>query len=209
MNVLVADDHPIVREGLAAVIATLPEFTLSGSAADGVEAVRAADAEPPDVVVMDLHMPRLDGVAATRRILAAHPHAAVLVLTMDEHDDMVVAALRAGARGFVLKGAGHADIARALRAVAAGDAVFGSGVAARVLDRLSGRVPAEDVFPELTAREREVLSCLAGGAGTQDIARRLHLSPKTVRNHIAATLAKLGLPDRAQAITAARAAGLP
>ena len=208
LKVLVADDHPIVREGLRAVVATLPDFELTATAASGAEAVDLAAADPPDVVVMDLHMDDLDGVAATQQILAAHPRAAVLVLTMYEHDDMLIAALTAGARGYLLKGASHTDIARALRAVASGEAVFGSGVADQVLNRLTGRTSSTEPFPQLTQREHEVLVLLAQGLGTHNIAARLYLSPKTVRNHVANILAKLDLPDRAQAIAAARRAGL-
>lgn len=209
VRVVVADDHPIVREGLRAVLASLPDFTLAASTATGADAVAAVCADPPDVVVMDLHMPDMDGVAATRTILAEHPRVAVLVLTMYEDDEMLTAALAAGARGYLLKGASHEEISDALRAVGRGDAVFGRGVADRVLARLAGRAPAViDPFPQLTAREREVLDRLARGAGTADIARALYLSPKTVRNHVANILCKLDLPDRAQAIAAARRAGL-
>ncbi len=207
-KVLIADDHPIVREGLRAVVATLPDFELTASAASGAEAVSLAAANPPDVVVMDLHMEDLDGVAATRQILAAHPRAVVLVLTMYEHDDMLIAALRAGARGYLLKGASHMDIARALRAVAAGEAVFGSGVAEQVLARITGQTRTTEPFPQLTSREREILALLAQGLGTHNIAARLYLSPKTVRNHVANILAKLEVPDRSQAIAAAHRAGL-
>ena len=207
-RVLIADDHPIVREGLRTVLGTLPDFELAGEAATGTEAVEAATAEAPDIVVMDLQMPELDGIEAIRRIVAARPGTAVLVLTMFEDHAMLEAAMRAGARGYLLKGAGHQDIARALRSVAGGEAVFGAGVADHVLSRLTGRDRPETLFPQLTAREREVLTLLADGRGTQDIARRLYLSPKTVRNHIASVLAKLEVPDRSQAIVAARQAGL-
>ncbi|MGH2720080.1 MAG: response regulator [Actinomycetota bacterium] len=207
-RVLIADDHPIVREGLRTVLGTLPDFELAGEAATGVEAVEAAAAGAPDIVVMDLQMPELDGIEAIRRIVAARPGTAVLVLTMFEDHAMLEAAMRAGARGYLLKGAGHHDIARALRSVARGEAVFGAGVADHVLGRLTGRDRPETLFPQLTTREREVLTLLAEGRGTQDIARRLYLSPKTVRNHVAAVLAKLDVPDRAQAIAAARQAGL-
>jgi DNA-binding NarL/FixJ family response regulator len=207
-KVLIADDHPIVREGLRAVVATLPDFELTASAASGAEAVSLAAANPPDVVVMDLHMEDLDGVAATSQILSAHPRTLVLVLTMYEHDDMLIAALRAGARGYLLKGASHTDIARALRAVAAGEAVFGSGVAEQVLARITGQTPTTEPFPQLTSREREILTLLAQGLGTHNIAATLYLSPKTVRNHVANILAKLEVPDRSQAIAAARRAGL-
>jgi DNA-binding NarL/FixJ family response regulator len=207
-KVLIADDHPIVREGLHAILTTLPDFELTASVASGTEAVEAAAKAPPDIVIMDLHMPDLDGSAATRQILAAHPHVAVLVLTMYENDEMLASALRAGARGYLVKGASRADISRALRAVAAGDAVFDSAVAGHVLARFSGRAPIPEPFPQLTRRELEILQLLALGDGTQSIARRLYLSPKTVRNHIASILAKLDLPDRSQAIAAAREAGL-
>jgi DNA-binding NarL/FixJ family response regulator len=207
LRVIIADDHPIVREGLRAVVAALPDFELVGVAATGQEVLDAAATGRPDVVVMDLHMPELDGVAATRALLAEQPAVAVLVLTMFDDEEMLGAALRAGARGYLLKGASHTDIAQALRAVAAGGAVFGSGVANMVLGRLTGG-PVRETFPELTTREREILGLLAGGAGNQDIARKLYLSPKTVRNHVANVLAKIGAADRAQAIAAARAAGL-
>jgi DNA-binding NarL/FixJ family response regulator len=208
VKVMIADDHPIVREGLRAVLGTLPDFELVATAATGAEAVAAAAATGPGVVVMDLHMPELDGVEATRRILAAQPDVAVLVLTMYEDDGFLVAALKAGARGYLLKGASHSAIARALRSIVAGEAVFGTGVAEQVLGRLTGRVRATDPFPDLTPREREILALLGQGYGNQAIARKLFLSPKTVRNHIANILSKLGAPDRAQAIAMAREAGL-
>jgi DNA-binding NarL/FixJ family response regulator len=208
LKVLVADDHPIVRAGLQAVIESLAEFTLAGSVSSGSDAVLAAAADPPDIVVMDLCMAGLDGVEATRRLLSADPRIAVLVLTMYEDDEMVAAAVQAGARGYLVKGASHSDLARALRSVAAGDAVFGSGIADRALAQLSGRRAAAPPFPQLSEREREVLTHLAQGRGTQNIAATLRLSPKTIRNHVANLLAKLGVPDRAQAIAAARQAGL-
>jgi DNA-binding NarL/FixJ family response regulator len=195
-------------EGLRGVLATMPDFELTASASTGTEAVHAAAADPPDVVIMDLHMPDLDGGTATRQILAANPNIAVLVLTMYENDEMLVSALQAGARGYLLKGASHTDIARALRAIAAGEAVFGSGIADRVLERLNDRTRASEPFPQLTRRELEILQLLARGNGTQHIAQQLYLSPKTVRNHVANILAKLDLPDRSQAIAAAREAGL-
>ncbi|MGI9001802.1 MAG: response regulator [Pseudonocardia sp.] len=208
LRVLIADDHPIVREGLRAVLAALADFELVGTAASGREAVSAAAECRPDVIVMDLHMPELDGVQATSAVLADHPEVAVLILTMYDDDEMLVAALQAGARGYLLKGASHTDIAQALRTVATGGAVFGTGVANLVLDRLMGRAAAQAPFPQLTPRELEILGLLAAGSGNQDVARRLYLSPKTVRNHVSNILAKLGVADRAQAIAAARAAGL-
>jgi DNA-binding NarL/FixJ family response regulator len=206
-KVMIADDHPIVREGLRAVLATLPDFELVATAATGSDAVAAAATHHLDIVVMDLHMPDLDGVQAIKQLLDAHPDMAVLVLTMYDDDEMLRAALKAGARGYLLKGAGHSDIAQALRSIVTGGAVFGAGVADQVLDRLAGRA-ATNPFPQLTQRELEILELLAQGCGNQDIARRLHLSPKTVRNHVANILAKLDVPDRAQAIAIAREAGL-
>jgi DNA-binding NarL/FixJ family response regulator len=205
---VVADDHPIVREGLRAVLAALTDFELVGSASSGEEVVTVAASTRPDVVVMDLHMPDLDGVHATKQILAAQPDVAVLVLTMYDDDDMLLEAMRAGARGYLLKGSSHTDIAGALRSVGAGQAVFGSGVADSVLARLSGRVAPANPFPQLTRRELEILELLARGHGNQDLARDLYLSPKTVRNHVANIVAKLEVADRAQAIVAAREAGL-
>lgn len=207
-RVLIADDHPIVREGLRAVLTTLPEFQLVGMAATGTEAVALAATEAPDVVVMDLRMPGLDGVQAIRQILSASSRVVVLVLTMYEDDEMVSAAIDAGARGYLLKGASHADIGRALRSVVRGETVFGAGVADHILGRLTGRIASPKPFPQLTTRELEILELLAEGRGTQDIARKLYLAPKTVRNHIANILRKLEVPDRAQAIAAARQVGL-
>lgn len=207
VRVIIADDHPIVREGLRTVLATLTDFDLVGTAASGREAVELAAACRPDVVVMDLHMPELDGVEATRAVLEANRDVAVLVLTMFDDDEMLVSAIEAGARGYLLKGASHTEIVHALRSVADGGAVFGSGVVDLVLGHVTGRSRRRS-FPQLTARELEVLDLLAGGAGNQNIADRLYLSPKTVRNHVANILTKLQVPDRAQAIVAAREAGM-
>jgi DNA-binding NarL/FixJ family response regulator len=208
LRVMIADDHPIVREGLRAVLAALPDFDLVGSAASGREAVDLAAQCRPDVIVMDLHMPELDGAAATRQVLAARPEVAVLILTMFDDDEMLVGALGAGARGYLLKGASHGDIAHALRSVSAGSATFGTGVAELVLGHIAGGDAPAPAFPQLTPRELEVLALLAVGRGNQEIARRLDLSPKTVRNHVANILAKLGVPDRAGAIARGREAGL-
>lgn len=207
VRVMIADDHPIVREGLRAVLAALPDFELVATAASGGEAVTVGTAHHPDVVVMDLHMPDLDGIQATKQLLAVHPDIAVLVLTMYDDDEMLLAALKAGARGYLLKGASHIDIAQALRSIVTGGAVFGTGVADQVLGRLAGRA-VPNPFPQLTRRELEILELLAQGCGNQDIARRLYVSAKTVRNHVANILVKLEVPDRAQAIATARQAGL-
>jgi DNA-binding NarL/FixJ family response regulator len=207
VRVMIADDHPIVREGLRAVLAAQPDFELVGTAASGREAVDLAAACSPHVIVMDLHMPELDGVQATKAVLAGDPEVAVLVLTMFDDDEMLVSAIKAGARGYLLKGASHSDILHALRSLVSGGAVFGSGVVDILLGHVTGRGPQRS-FPQLTARELEVLELLASGGGNQEIAGRLYLSPKTVRNHVANILAKLAVPDRAQAIVVAREAGL-
>ena len=209
ISVLVADDHPVVRDGLRALIGSLPALTLVGEADTGSAAVRLAVSLRPDVVIMDLEMPDLDGIEATRQILRATPATAVLVLTMFEDDDKVHAALRAGARGYLLKGASQDEITRAISAVATGGAVFGAKVAARVIGRLADppAAPAPP-FPRLSVREREVLDLLAAGLPTRGIAARLTLSEKTVANHLATILTKLGLASRAEAIVAARDAGL-
>ena len=206
--VLIADDHPVVRGGLRALIGTLPGFVVVGEATTGLEAVAAAAALRPDVVIMDIRMPELDGTEATRRIAATVPGVAVLVLTMYDDDDTVFAAMQAGARGYLLKGAAQDDIDRALRAVVAGEAIFGPGIASRVLGYFSATRPADVPFPTLTAREREILDHVAAGERNSVIARRLSLAPKTVSNHLSSIFAKLAVADRAEAIVRARDSGL-
>jgi DNA-binding NarL/FixJ family response regulator len=209
IGVLIADDHPVVRDGLRVLINSIAGLTLVGEADTGTEAVQLAVTLRPDVVIMDLEMPQLDGIAATRQILRARPGTAVLVLTMFEDDDKVHSALRAGARGYLLKGALQDEIVRAISAVAGGGAVFGAEVAARVINQLADPPPAAPPpFPRLTGREREVLDLLAAGLPTRSIAGRLTLSEKTVANHLSSILAKLGLATRAEAIVLARDAGL-
>jgi len=209
VKVLIADDHPVFRSGLRALLATDAGITVVGEAATGVEAVAATASEMPDVVLMDLNMPELDGVAATGQILQANPRVAVLVLTMFDDDDSVFAAMRAGARGYLLKGTNHADILRAVHAVATGGAVFGPAVAQRVLDFFAhGAAQSAATFPQLSDREREVLDLLAQGDSNGRIATRLTISEKTVRNHVSNIFAKLAVADRAQAIIRAREAGL-
>jgi DNA-binding NarL/FixJ family response regulator len=205
---LLADDHPIVRSGLRALLGSIDGLTLIGDAADGREAVRQAVTHHPDVLVMDIQMPDLDGITATRQIARDAPQVAVLMLTMYHDDDSVFAAMRAGARGYLLKGAEQDEIVRAIQAVAAGEAIFGPGIAQRVLGFFSAPPPAEVPFPQLTDRERDVLDLIAAGRPNGEIGRRLGISPKTVANHICSIFAKLRVADRAEAIIRARDAGL-
>jgi DNA-binding NarL/FixJ family response regulator len=209
VRVLIADDHPLVRQGLQAALAPMPDVEVVAEAATGQAALREAVLHRPDVVVMDLQMPELNGIEATRELARAVPSAAVLVLTMFDDDDSVFAAMRAGARGYVLKGAEQQEIARAIMAVAAGEAIFGPAVATRVLAYFATPPRASTTpFPELTAREREVLDLLAAGHSNRQIAEQLGLSGKTVANHLSAIFAKLQVADRTQAILRARDAGL-
>jgi len=208
LRVLLADDHPVFRRGLRMLLDAQPDGAeIVGEASNGTEAVELARELQPDVVVMDLQMPELNGIEATQRIVEESPHIGVLVLTMFEDDDSVFAAMRAGARGYLLKGADQAEIVRAIHAVGSGEAIFGPHIARRVMDFFSGERTAVP-FPELTAREREVLELVAQGRSNADITRTLVLSPKTVRNHVSNVFTKLQVADRAQAIVRAREAGL-
>lgn len=193
IRVLVVDDHPLFRDGLGALLATVPDLEVVGSVGDGASAVRRAVETRPDVVLMDLNLPGVPGIEATRRIVAATPETAVLVLTMVDDDDSVMAALKVGARGYVLKGAGQEEVLAAIRAVAAGGAVFGPGVAGRVLGGRRG--PSYD----LTEREAEVLALLANGMSNAEIAREIGVSLKTVQNHVSRVLTKMQVRDRTQA----------
>ncbi|MFC8619763.1 response regulator [Micromonospora purpureochromogenes] len=209
IRVAVVDDHPVFRLGMTALLASTPGLEVVGEAADADGALRVADLHRPDVVVMDLHLGGRSGVEATREIVARHPGTGVLVVTMLDDDDWVFAALRAGARGYLLKGAAPAEVDRAVRAVANGEVLLGPVVAARAVSFLAGaRSGAAAPFPELTDREREVLDLVAQGLSNVIIARRLTLSPKTVRNHLSNVLTKLQVADRSQAIVRAREAGL-
>jgi DNA-binding NarL/FixJ family response regulator len=209
LRIVVVDDHAVFREGPAAILGSITDVEVVGSAANGLEAIDVVSATTPDVVVMDLHMPRMNGVEATRRIVAELPGMAVLVLTLLEDDASVFAALEAGARGYLLKESGRADLARALDAVAAGQAILDHSVAGRVLrgPRAETVEPDPRAFPFLTAREREILDLVARGLTNQAFAARLHLSEKTVRNHVSNVFAKLHVTDRAAAVARARDAG--
>jgi DNA-binding NarL/FixJ family response regulator len=208
LRILVVDDHPVFRMGLVALLASLDGLEVVAEAESVATAVAACD-DNVDVVIMDLNLGDESGVEATRQIIAEHPEIGVLVLTMVEDDDTVYAAIRAGARGYLLKGAGPVEIERALRAVSAGEMLLAPGVAAGAMAMLSGRGRrAADPFPSLTDREREVLELVAQGLDNRRIAQRLTLSDKTVRNHLSTILTKLGVVDRAAAIAKARDAGV-
>ncbi|HVV30587.1 MAG TPA: response regulator transcription factor [Mycobacteriales bacterium] len=208
VRVVIADDHPMFRDGLRVALGAEPGIEVVAAVGSGADAVVAAAQQQPDVVVMDVHMPDLNGIDATRRIVAESPHIGVLVLTMFDEDESVFQAMRAGARGYLLKGADQADIVRAVRAVAHGDAIFGPALAQRLIGYFApGRGPAVP-FTVLTDREREVLELVARGRSNTEIARDLFVSPKTVRNHVSNIFAKLQVSDRAQAIVRAREAGL-
>lgn len=209
LRIVVADDHPVVRAGLTALLSSLPDIEIVGTATNGREAVREVVTTRPDVALLDLKMPELDGIAATREIARVAPEVGILVLTMYDDDDSVFSAMRAGARGYLVKGVEQDDIVRAIRSVAAGEAIFGPGVAQRVLGFLT-TPPAKDpaAFPELTPREHDVLDLLAAGLSNPRIAERMGLAPKTVANNVSSIFAKLQVADRAQAIVRARKAGL-
>lgn len=209
-TVLIADDHVAFRQGVRALLAGEADLEVVGEASDGQDVVERVAALQPDVVLMDLDMPKGGGVQATRRLAEASPHVRVLVLTMYEDDVSVYAALQAGARGYVLKGARKVELLRALRAVASGEFIVGPAIAGRLVRRLAivGRADADAAFPTLTEREREVLTLLAGHLTNPQIAVRLRLSDKTVRNHVSNIFTKLGVATRSEAITQAREVGL-
>jgi DNA-binding NarL/FixJ family response regulator len=211
-RVLIVDDHPVFRDGLAGLLATLPDVEIAGTAGTAEEALAGLRDSAPDIVLMDINLPGASGVEATRGVLAAAPATAVLVVSMVDDDDSVFAALAAGARGYVLKGASAGEITAALRTVAAGGAVFGAGIANRLLAttpaRLSGAARPSG-HDDLTAREREVLSLLADGESNRQIARALGVSLKTVQNHVSRILDKLQAADRTQAALRVRGISPP
>ncbi|MER5472213.1 response regulator transcription factor [Streptomyces sp. NPDC002935] len=208
VRVVIVDDHRIVLDGLSALLDSVEGIDVIGEAASGEEAVTLVGTLQPDVILMDVEMPGIGGVEATRRITAAHPGIAVVMLTMYGEDEFLFSALRAGAHGYLLKGAQQEDVVRTLGAVARGGAVFGADVARRVLETFSDPRPAAVPFPQLTEREREVLALLANGWPNSRIARHLALTSKTVANHVSNILTKLQMPDRAAAMLRARRAGL-
>lgn len=210
IRLLLVDDHRFFRDGVRTLVETLPGLTVVAEASNGDEAVALALQHRPDVVLMDLQMPGLSGVEATRRIVQAEPGVGVLILTMFEDTDSLLATLRAGARGYILKDADEDELIRSIQAVAKGEALFGPAIARRLLDYVGRAVPAAGraAFPELTEREREVLALLAQGLTNRAVAERMGLSLKTARNHVSNVLSKLQVADRAEAINRARAAGL-
>ncbi len=214
LRILIADDHPLFRSGLRALLNAVPNTTVVAEATTGEEAIALVAEVQPDVAVMDLQMPGISGIDATRRILEASPHIGILVVTMFEDDYSVFAAMRAGARGYVLKDTDEEEILHAIRAVGRGEAIFSPSVARRVIDyfanphRYDPHAVPPRAFPELTDREREILDLIARGVSNPEIAQRLVLSPNTVRNHISNIFSKLQVADRAEAIVRARKAGL-
>ena len=207
-RVLVADDHPVFRSGLRAIVDASDDMTVVAEAVNGAEAVELAAVHQPDLILMDLHMPVLGGIEATRKILSQSPDVRVLVLTMIERDDAVLAAMRAGARGYLVKGSDRDEVLRAIRAVAAGDAIFSSGVADRLAALLADEPVAPRAFPNLTERERQVLEQVARGLTNSEIASALGISLKTVRNNVSNIFTKLEVSGRAQAVVRARDAGM-
>lgn len=214
IRVLISDDHALFREGLRALLTATPDLEVAGEATDGESAVKQARNLQPDVILMDINMPDINGIEATRRILSTFPNLGIIMVTMLEDDASLFAAMKAGARGYVLKGAHHEDILQAIHTVADGQAVFGPAIAARMMMFFQNlnvtpkpKIPAE-VFPELTDREREILQLMTQGASNKDLADKLVISGKTVSNHITSIFSKLQVADRAQAVLRARDAGL-
>lgn len=214
LKLMIADDHKLFREGLKALLAVTEDIEIIGEAEDGNTAVRTCRELQPDIILMDIDMPGLSGIRATQQILEERPQTGIIMLTMLEDDASIFNAMRAGARGYLLKGADPAEVLSVIRAVADGQALFGPAIAARVLSyfRELGVRPVSTQtstsFPELTERELEILRLISQGLNNQEIARKLVLSPKTVRNHITNIFSKLQVADRAQAIVRAREAGL-
>ena len=210
IRIVIADDHTLLRDGLRALFSSVPDIEVVGEAETGAEVIARAVELKPDVILMDIQMPGVNGIQATRQIMNTNPEIGVIVVTMYEDDDSVFAAMRAGARGYILKGADQEEMLRAIRAVAEGEALFGPDIATRLMNFFATPKPSEQtlVFPELTHREHEVLELIAQGLNNQGIATRLSISEKTVRNHVSNIFNKLQVADRAQAIIRARDAGM-
>lgn len=210
VRILIAEDSLPFRQGLQNLLQSVDDVEVIGEAGTGEETTRLAYQLQPDVILMDIQMPGINGIEATRQIINASPHIRILMLTMFEDDESVFAALRAGARGYLLKGALKAEIVRAIRGVASGDAIFGPAIAKRLMQYFAASKPAApaQAFPELSDREREILDLVAQHHTNVEIAERLSLAPKTVRNHVSNIFTKLQVADRAQAIMRAREAGL-
>jgi len=210
LRILLVDDHPLVRNGLRTLLTSLPDVVVAGEAANGEEAIVLATELKPDIILMDLHMPGLNVIEATRRIVQASPRIGILVLTMLEDDASVFAAMRAGARGYLLKGADQAEVLRAISVVAHGEAIFSPSIAQRLMQYFANMQPIlpQAAFPDLTEREREILGLIAMGKSNAEIAEDLVLSPKTVSNHVSNIFSKLQVVDRAQAVLRARQVGL-
>jgi DNA-binding NarL/FixJ family response regulator len=210
IRIILADDHRFFRDGVRLLLDAVADTEVVGEAGTGEAAIALAEALRPDVILMDLKMPGMDGIEATRRIVGANTRVGVLVVTMYEDDDSVFAAMRAGARGYLLKGADEEEVLLAIRAVHRGEAIFGPAIARRLMQYFAAPAPAAPprAFPDLTEREREVLALIAAGRSNEAIAERLYLSLKTVRNHVSNIFGKLQVADRAEAIVRAREAGL-
>ncbi len=210
LRVLIADDHPLFRKGMRALLVAAQDIEVVGEATTGQEVIELAATLQPDVILMDLQMPGINGIEATRQILHTSPHIRILVITLFEDDASVFSALRAGARGYVLKDAKEEEILRAIRSVGSGEAIFSPAIATRLIDFFATPRPdaSKEIFPTLTEREREILQLLARGSPNHDIAKQLALSVKTVNNYVSNIFSKLQVTDRAQAIIRARDAGL-
>ena len=209
IRLLIADDHPFYRQGVRGMLGGISELEVIGEAATGDEAVVQAATLQPEVILMDLKMPGMNGIEATRRILATSPHMKILVVTMFEDDDSVFAAMRAGARGYVLKDADQDELLRAVTAISRGEAIFSPSIAERLIHYFAALPPASALaFPDLTSRERDILHLIARGASNAAIAKHFTVSLKTVQNHVSNIFSKLQVADRAQAIERARNAGL-
>jgi DNA-binding NarL/FixJ family response regulator len=210
LRVLIADDHVLFRDGLRALLRSAAGTQLVGEATTGEEAIRLAAEIQPDVILMDIRMPGIDGIEATRQIVRTSPHIGIVMVTMLEEDHAVFAAMRAGARGYLLKGADHEEMLRAIRVVGSGEAIFSASIAVRLMDYFAQLRPlvAPQILPELSNREREILELVAQGWKNAEIATHLNLTLKTVRNHISNILSKLQVTDRTQAALRAKQAGL-